>query len=151
MAAGMAANKPTAVAIRASEMPGATALRLVEPIWPRSWKARMMPITVPIRPINGVTEAAGASQFMLRSSLVRLLMMPVHRAQLLQGPYDAHHGAHQSDKWGDGGGGGQPVHVALQLGQFFADAQLQGPLQRRPVGDAAAGLDLALQFLVPDR
>src|ERR1035437_2795364 len=81
MAAGMAANKPTAVAIRASEMPGATALRLVEPIWPRSWKARMMPITVPINPINGVTEAVVASQFMLRSSLASSSLMPSCRVR----------------------------------------------------------------------
>src|ERR1039457_7506336 len=70
MAAGMAANKPTAVVIRASEMPGPTALRLVEPIWERSWKARMMPITVPISPINGVTEADRKSTRLNSSHLV---------------------------------------------------------------------------------
>src|ERR1019366_2652801 len=43
-----------------------------------------------------------------------------HLAEVLESPYDAHHSAHQADKWGDGGGGGQPVHVAFQLGQFFA-------------------------------
>ena len=46
------------------------------PSAPRSWNARMMPITVPINPINGVTEAVVASQFMLRSSLASSSLTP---------------------------------------------------------------------------
>ena len=100
----MAANRPTAVAISASEMPGRHRL-----------------------------QAGGA-----------------HLAQILKGPDDAHHGAHQPDKWSDRSGGGQPVHVAFQLGEFFADAQLQRALERGAVGDAAARLHLALQFFVAE-
>ena len=49
----MAANRPTAVAISASAMPGATTARLAEPARPMLWKASMMPITVPKRPMKG--------------------------------------------------------------------------------------------------
>ena len=81
MAAGMAANRPTAVAISASEMPGPTARRLVLPCWPRSRNARMMPSTVPNSPMNGVTDAVVASQFMLRSSLASSSLMPSCRVR----------------------------------------------------------------------
>src|ERR1039458_10671903 len=47
MTAGMAAARPAAVVMRASEMPGATARRVAPPAVPRPWKASMMPQTVP--------------------------------------------------------------------------------------------------------
>ncbi len=58
----MAANRPAAVVIRASETPGATARRVVAPEVPRSRKASMMPQTVPKRPMKGLAEAMVASQ-----------------------------------------------------------------------------------------
>ena len=56
--AGMATNNPTAVATSASEMPAITNEAVVVPPPPlfataRSAKARMMPRTVPKRPMNG--------------------------------------------------------------------------------------------------
>ena len=53
MVAGIAANRPMAVAISASAIPGATTARLAEPARPMPWKALMIPITVPKRPMNG--------------------------------------------------------------------------------------------------
>ena len=60
MTAGIAAPRPAAVAIRASEMPGATTARLAEPWAPMPWKAAMTPHTVPNRPMNGVALAVVA-------------------------------------------------------------------------------------------
>ena len=62
MTAGIAANKPAAVVISASEMPGATARKVAAPAVPSPWKASMMPQTVPNSPINGVTAPVVASQ-----------------------------------------------------------------------------------------
>ena len=59
-AAGIAAKRPIAVVIRASEMPGATTARLAEPMRPMSPNASMMPHTVPKRPMKGVTLAVVA-------------------------------------------------------------------------------------------
>jgi hypothetical protein len=53
MVAGMAANRPTAVAISASAMPGATTARLADPARPMPSKALMMPTTVPNSPMKG--------------------------------------------------------------------------------------------------
>src|SRR5690349_23390437 len=64
MTAGMAANRPAAVVISASAMPGATARRLAAPAEPRPEKASMMPQTVPKRPIKGLTEPVVASHCM---------------------------------------------------------------------------------------
>ena len=53
--AGIAAARPTAVATRASAIPGATAS--IDPPPPaRPAKASMIPHTVPNNPTNGVTE-----------------------------------------------------------------------------------------------
>ena len=57
----MAANKPAAVVISASEMPGATARKVAPPAVPRPWKASMMPHTVPNSPMKGVTAPVVAS------------------------------------------------------------------------------------------
>src|SRR5262249_47706710 len=51
--AGMATNRPTAVATSASLMPPITACAPPLPAADRSAKARMMPSTVPKRPMNG--------------------------------------------------------------------------------------------------
>ena len=51
----MAAARPAAVVISASEMPGATARKVAAPAVPSPWKASMMPQTVPNNPTNGVT------------------------------------------------------------------------------------------------
>ncbi len=50
-------------------MPGPTVRRLVLPCALNARNARMMPSTVPSRPMNGVTDAVVASQLMFRSSL----------------------------------------------------------------------------------
>src|SRR5207245_649716 len=60
MTAGIAAPRPAAVAISASEMPGATTARLAEPCWPMPWNAAMMPQTVPKSPMNGAALAVVA-------------------------------------------------------------------------------------------
>ncbi len=56
--------------MRASEMPGATTGRFADPMRPISWKASMMPHTVPNRPTNGVTLAVVARKLRRRSSRV---------------------------------------------------------------------------------
>ena len=66
----MAATRPMAVVMRASEMPGATTARLAEPMRPMSPKAFMMPHTVPKRPMKGVTLAVVARKLSRRSSRV---------------------------------------------------------------------------------
>src|SRR4030042_7045858 len=55
MTAGMAAKSPTAVAIRASAMPGATVIKLADRTMPILRNASMMPQTVPKSPMKGVT------------------------------------------------------------------------------------------------
>src|SRR3990170_1823179 len=57
MTAGIAAPSPAAVAISASEMPGATTARLAGPCCPMPWKALMMPVIVPKRPVKGAALA----------------------------------------------------------------------------------------------
>jgi len=49
-------------------MPGATAASEVEPVRPMSSKARMMPQTVPKRPMNGVEPAVVARNAVPRAS-----------------------------------------------------------------------------------
>ena len=60
MTAGIAAPRPNAVAINASEMPGATTAREADPCWPMPWKAAMMPHTVPKSPMKGAALAVVA-------------------------------------------------------------------------------------------
>src|SRR5579863_2092220 len=60
--AGIAATRPAAVVIRASEIPGATARKVAAPLVPRPWKASIIPQTVPNSPMNGVTAPVIASQ-----------------------------------------------------------------------------------------
>src|ERR1051326_1721126 len=159
----MAAKSPTAVAISASAMPGPTALRLVLPIALRSRNARMMPSTVPSNPINGVTDAVVASQLIFRSSLAISSLTPncnarpdrleagaAHRAEIQKRANDAEHRSQQPDKWRDRCRSGQPAHIPFQLGHLFAHTQLQSALHSRTIGDAAAGLDLPLDFFVTE-
>src|SRR5216684_6092608 len=68
--AGIAAARPAAVVIKASEIPGATARRLAPVLVPSPRKASMIPQTVPNRPMNGVTAPVIASQGMFRSKRV---------------------------------------------------------------------------------
>src|SRR5690349_13859528 len=68
--AGIAAARPAAVVIRASEMPGATARRVAAPAVPSPWNASIIPQTVPNKPTNGVTAAVMASHGRLRSRRV---------------------------------------------------------------------------------
>src|SRR5437867_3309254 len=66
----MAAARPGAVVMSASEMPGATNARLAEPVRPISSNAFMIPQTVPKRPMKGVTLAVVARKLTRRSSRV---------------------------------------------------------------------------------
>jgi hypothetical protein len=66
----MAAIKPAAVVISASETPGATARNVAAPSVPKPWKASMMPHTVPNKPMKGVTAPVMASHGRLRSNRV---------------------------------------------------------------------------------
>ena len=64
---------------------------------------------------------------------------------------DAHHGAHQPDKWSDDGGGGEPVHVALEFSEFSSlMPSCSAPRAQVRLVSAAAELDLALQFFVAE-
>ena len=66
--AGIAANRPIAVAISASEMPGAT-IAMVDVLQSaRPWNAPMMPHTVPNRPTYGTDRADVGEESRLRSS-----------------------------------------------------------------------------------
>src|SRR5471030_2497023 len=71
-----------------------------------------------------------------------------HVPQVLKCADDAQHGAEQADEGRHRSGSGQPVHIFFQLGDLFADAQLQGTFERRAIGHAAARLHLALQLFV---
>ena len=62
MTAGMAANKPTAVAKRASEIPGATVAKLADPAFDMARKEFIIPTTVPSKQINGPIDNDHASQ-----------------------------------------------------------------------------------------
>ena len=50
----MAAARPAAVAINASEIPGATTARVADPLAPMPLKVSMIPQTVPKSPIKGL-------------------------------------------------------------------------------------------------
>ena len=63
MTAGIAANKPSAVANKASAMPGATTASDVFCACAIPVKLRMMPQTVPNRPTKGATAPTVASIF----------------------------------------------------------------------------------------
>ena len=54
--AGIAANKPKAVANSASAMPGATIAKLVFLEIAIDWKEFIIPHTVPNKPINGAVD-----------------------------------------------------------------------------------------------
>ena len=68
--AGMAAASPTAVAMSASAMPGATAWMLDDVVLDRPMNAVMMPHTVPNSPTNGAVLAVVARNVRPRSSRV---------------------------------------------------------------------------------
>src|SRR5581483_4260766 len=70
MTAGIATNKPAAVVISASAMPGPTARRLAAPAEPSPINASMIPQTVPNSPTNGVTDPVVASQLRFASRAV---------------------------------------------------------------------------------
>ncbi len=61
MTAGIAANRPIAVAISASAMAGATVASVACCTLPRAWNAVRMPQTVPNRPTYGLVEPIVAS------------------------------------------------------------------------------------------
>ena len=54
--AGIAANKPSAVANSASAIPGATIAKLVFLEMAMDWKEFIMPQTVPNKPIKGAVD-----------------------------------------------------------------------------------------------
>jgi hypothetical protein len=60
MTAGIAATRPSAVANRASAMPGATTASEVFFEAAIDWKLFMMPQTVPSRPMKGAVEPTEA-------------------------------------------------------------------------------------------
>src|ERR1700709_789819 len=62
----MATPRPKAVATSASAIPAETAPMPPEPVRAMPWKALMMPITVPNRPMKGVMVAMVASEPMPR-------------------------------------------------------------------------------------
>src|SRR2546423_14952615 len=68
--AGIAAASPTAVAINASAMPGATAWILDDVVVERARDAVMIPQTLPERPMNGAVLAGVARDMGPRASPV---------------------------------------------------------------------------------
>src|SRR5215813_10174438 len=70
MTAGIAANRPNAVAIKASAMPGATARKVAVLALARPANEVITPQTVPNSPTNGVTDAVVARKFMRFSTRV---------------------------------------------------------------------------------
>ena len=68
MPAGIAATRPIAVAISASEMPGATIAIVALCTAPIAWNERMMPTTVPNRPTYGLVLLTVARNARLCSS-----------------------------------------------------------------------------------
>ena len=64
-----AANKPTAVATKASAMNGPTVESELEPVWPIAIKAVRITQTVPNKPMNGATAAVVAKKDVYCSSL----------------------------------------------------------------------------------
>src|SRR5260221_11049131 len=75
----MAAARPVAVVMRASEIPGATTARLADPARPMSANEVMIPQTVPNRPTNGLTLAVVARKLRRRS--IRVTSTPAARAR----------------------------------------------------------------------
>ena len=70
MTAGIAANNPNAVAIKASAIPGATARSVAVFAFAKPANEVMTPHTVPKSPINGATEAVVARNVIRCSSRV---------------------------------------------------------------------------------
>src|SRR5206468_7279194 len=70
MTAGIAANRPNAVAIRASAMPGATARNVATFALARPANEVITPQTVPNSPTKGVTDAVVARKVIRLSSRV---------------------------------------------------------------------------------
>ena len=68
MTAGTAMTRPAAVVTSASATPAATIAGAAEPATLIAWNARMIPHTVPSRPISGATAAIVPSRPVLRSS-----------------------------------------------------------------------------------
>ena len=79
----MATAKPAAVAIRASEIPGATTARLAEPLSPIPRKEFMIPQTVPNKPIKGVVLPVVARKGTIRVMRVVSALMARRRARLI--------------------------------------------------------------------
>src|ERR1035438_5085154 len=71
-------------------------------------------------------------------------------AQVLKLADNSHDRAQQADEWRHRSRGRQPVHVALQFSELFADAQLQGALDRCSVRHLSARLDLALDLFIAE-
>ena len=71
MTAGTATIRPAAVVNNASATPDATTEGPAEPVRAMSWKARMMPHTVPSRPMSGAVLPMVPSTPRLRSSMSR--------------------------------------------------------------------------------
>ena len=68
--AGIAAAKPAAVAISASEIPGATTARLADPLIPIPLNDSIIPQTVPKSPIKGAVLPVVARKDNAFSSLL---------------------------------------------------------------------------------
>src|SRR4030043_861977 len=105
MPAGVAAKRPTAVAIRASAMPGATVIKLADRTMPILRKASMMPQTVPKRPMKGVTLPVVARKPIFFSNRETSAFDALVRTRLRLSRRVAFGGV-----WGLGlGGGGSPL------------------------------------------
>src|SRR3989304_1928633 len=74
MPAGIAAPRPAAVAMSASEMPGATTARLAGPCEPMPRNALMMPQTGPESPRNGGRRPPPGPEPLGAQPLVRLVV-----------------------------------------------------------------------------
>jgi hypothetical protein len=79
----MAAANPAAVAMSASEIPGATTARVADPRIPIPRKASMIPHTVPKRPMKGVVEPVVARNPRALSILVCCEVRACRMARLI--------------------------------------------------------------------
>src|SRR4030042_3897702 len=82
MTCGTAAKRPTAVAMRASEIPGATVARLADRVAPMRKKEIMIPQTVPKRPMNGETLPVAARKNIIFSRRDTSALEALSRARL---------------------------------------------------------------------
>src|SRR2546421_634075 len=122
MTAGIAAARPAAVVIRASEIPGATARSVAGPAGTKPGERAKMPPTGPDKPAKGGNPA-------------------------VESVNDAPDGSEQPDKRSNRAGDREPRHIPFKAREFFRSGNLHSALKRSGILHDGAGADLPLVFL----